>query len=135
MQKCFHLGLKVLDVPNINMSNSMKTVEMIPEFETNSEILEVNNLCSNDIDENLVDKINCKYFNNEEFSKLSTKENSFNIFHANVNGLEYHFEELHHFLSEPHLDFNAICISETLRLFKSDGFIREQVPNLRAVKT
>ena len=113
----FPFGLEsTYDLHNINMSNSMKTVEMIPEFETNSEILKVNNLCSNDIDENLVNKINCKYFNNEEFSKLSTKENSLNIFHANVNGLECHFEDLHHFLSESHLDFNAICISETSQL-------------------
>ena len=73
-------------------------------------------MCSNDIDENLVYKINCKYFNNEEFSKLSTKENSLNIFHVNVNGLECHFEDLHHFLSESHLDFNAIFISETSQL-------------------
>ena len=29
------------------MSNSTKTVEMIPEFETYSEILKVNKLCSN----------------------------------------------------------------------------------------
>ena len=110
MQKCFHLELKC------QMSNSMKTVEMIPEFETNFKILKVNNLCSNDIDENLVNKINSKYFNNEEFSNLSTKDNSLNIFHDNVNGLECHFEDLHHFLSESHLHFNAICISETSQL-------------------
>ena len=69
------------------MSNSMKLVEMIPEFEINSQILRVDDLCSKDIDENLVNKINCKYFTNDEFSKLSNNINSFNIFHANVNGL------------------------------------------------
>ena len=66
----------------------MKLVEMIPEFEINSQILSVDDLCSKDIFENLVNKINCKYFTNDEFSKLSYDINSFNIFHANVNGLE-----------------------------------------------
>ena len=101
----------------------MKLVEMIPEFEINSQILRVDDLCSKDIDENLVNKINCKYFTNDEFSKLSNDINSFNIFHANVNGLECHFEELHHFLSNASLDFNAICISETSQLNESD-FVR-----------
>ena len=38
----FPFGLEsTSDFNNITMSNSMKTVEVIPEFETNSEILKV----------------------------------------------------------------------------------------------
>ena len=120
----FHFGLEsTYELNKINMSNSMKLVEMIPEFEINSQILRVDDLCSKDIDENLVNKINCKYFTNDEFSKLSNDINSFNIFHADVNGLEFHFEELHHFLSNASLDFNAICITETSQPNESD-FVR-----------
>ena len=57
----------------------MKVVELIPEFEINSKILRFDDLCSKDIDENLVKKINCKYFTNDEFSKFSNDQNSFNI--------------------------------------------------------
>ena len=68
----FPFGLEsTYELYKINMSNSMKLVEMIPEFEINSQILRVDDLCSKDIDENLVNKINCKYFTNDEFSKLS----------------------------------------------------------------
>ena len=51
----FPFGLEsTYDLHNINISNSMKTVEMIPEFEIRSENLKVDNLYSNDIDEKLV---------------------------------------------------------------------------------
>ena len=109
----FSFGLEnTYELNKINMSNSMKLVEMIPEFKINSQILRVDDLCLKDIYENLVNNINCKYFTNDAFSKLSNDLNSFNIFHANVNGLECHFDELHHFLSNTSQDFNAIC-SET----------------------
>ena len=59
----FPFGLEsTYELNKINMSNSMKLVEMIPEFEINSQILRVDDLCSKDSDENLVNNINCKYF-------------------------------------------------------------------------
>ena len=120
----FPFGLEgTYELNKINMSNSMKLIEMIPEFEINSQILRVDDLCSKDIDKNLADKINCKYFTNEEFSKSSNDKNSFNIFHANVNGLECHFDELQHFLSNSSLDFDIICISETSQPNETD-FLR-----------
>ena len=38
----------------------------------------------NDIDENSAHQINCKYYSVDEISKLSTDQDSFNIFHSNV---------------------------------------------------
>ena len=38
-------------------------------------------------------------------------KNSLSLFHANVNGLESHFDEL--IISDANLKYNAICISET----------------------
>ena len=91
----------------------MKKVEMIPEFEIASSISNIIDLNSHDIDLNLAESINCNYYTNENFSKLPYKENSFNIFHANVDGLECHFDDLQYVLSDSSLDFNVICISET----------------------
>ena len=85
---------------------------MITEFEIVSATSKMN-MSSSDIDKNLPGNINCKYFTNEEFSKLPNKKNTLNLFHANVNGLENHFDDFQLVISDANLKFNAICISET----------------------
>ena len=59
----FPFGLeRTYEYNKINMSNSMKLVVMIPEFEIISQIVRVDDLRSKDINENLVNNINCYYF-------------------------------------------------------------------------
>ena len=91
---------------------------MIPEFEVTENISKINELCSSDIDEHFSGNINCKYYTNDEFSKL--QNNNFNIFHANVDGLEYHFDDLHYILADTSLLFNVICVSETSQKEETD---------------
>ena len=86
---------------------------MIPEFETISTSTKISELCSNDIDLNITNNIDCKYYTNHEFSKLTNNTNDLNILHANVNGIESHFEVLHCLITDSSLDFNILCISET----------------------
>ena len=110
----FPFGLLSNDyINNMNSSNSMHKLEMIPEFEITSQITKINEICSNDIDDNIPNNVNCKYFTNEEFSSLPKTKNSFNLFHANVNGIENHFEDLETVIVDSNLNFSAICISET----------------------
>ena len=110
----FPFGLLSNDyINNMNSSNSMHKLDMIPEFEITSQITKINEICSNDIDDNIPNNVNCKYFTNEEFSSLPKTKNSFNLFHANVNGIENHFEDLETVIVDSNLNFNAICISET----------------------
>ena len=45
---------------------------MIPVFETISVALKSNNLTSNDIDENLVNKINSKYYTFDDFINIKS---------------------------------------------------------------
>ena len=85
---------------------------MIPEFEITSTITKIDDICSNDIGNNIPNNVNCKYFTNEEFSNLQKTRNSFNIFYANVNDIENHFEDLETIFVDSNLHFNAICISE-----------------------
>ena len=59
--------------------NSMKQTEMVPEFEIVSEAMKANNIANN-IDEQSIYNINCKYYSCEEFLKLSNNINSFNLF-------------------------------------------------------
>ena len=89
-------------INNMNSSNSMHKLDMIPEFKITSKITKINEICSNDIDDKIPNNVNCTYFTNEEFSSLPKTKNSFNLFHANVNGIEIILKK-----------FNAICISET----------------------
>ena len=77
----------------MNSIDSMKQTEMVPEFEIVSEAMKANNI-ANDIDEQSIYNINCKYYSWEEFLKLSNNINSFNLFHSNVNGYECHAENL-----------------------------------------
>ena len=70
------------------------------------------NLCDKDIDDNIPDLTNCKYYTVSEFHN-SIDSNNFNIFHINVNGLETKFESLHHFLSSASTKFDIIAITET----------------------
>ena len=62
------------DIININSSSSMRILDMIPEFEIVSATSKMNDMSSSDIDKNLPGNINCKYFTNEEFSKLPNKK-------------------------------------------------------------
>ena len=101
------------NIKYMSSSNSMHKLDMIPEFEITSTITKIDDICSNDIGNNIPSNVNCKYFTNEEFSNLPKTKTSFNIFHANVNGIENHFEELETVLADSDLHFIALCISET----------------------
>ena len=85
---------------------------MIPVFDPNSTSSVINDLAHN-VDVNLPLGINCKYYSNDEFSRLPVKEGSLNLFHTNVNGLESHFDIMETTITDSNLHFNAICITET----------------------
>ena len=85
----------------------------MPEFSTSSNVDQIHNLLNHDIDENLTDNINCKYYTHKEMCNLNESQKAFNIFHANANGLESHFQDLHILLANIKCEFSAICISET----------------------
>ena len=109
----FPFGLPSSDkIKNMNSSNSMHKLDMISEFEITSTITKID-ICSNDIDNSIPNNVNCKYFTNEEFSNIPKTTNYFNVFHANVDGIENHFEDLETVLVDSNLHFNAIFISET----------------------
>ena len=91
----------------------MQINDLIPEFEAISTSTKISELCSNDIDVNISNNIDCKYYTNHEFSNLTNNTNDLNIHHANVNGIESHFEDPQCFITDSNLEFNILCISET----------------------
>ena len=57
--------------------------------------------------------INCKYYSCEEFSTLFNNNNSFNIFHSNVNGYECIADNLQEVLTNTSINFNVVYLSVT----------------------
>ena len=108
-----------VDLDNIINSDSMNMYEMLPKFEIIAEISKFSNLGNNDIDTNIPNNVNCKYYSVNDFHKQlaenenKKKDNKFNIFHSNVNGLDTHFENLHEFLSGVPNDIDVINLTET----------------------
>ena len=56
---------------------------------------------------NIITNINSRYYPADEFKKMNN-ENSFNIFHTNINGVEHKFN-----LNSSELDIDLISRSET----------------------
>ena len=63
------------------------------------------------IDSNIINLTNCKYYSIDGFYSLN-KDNNFNIFHNNINGLESKFESLHQFIAGAS-EFDVIALTET----------------------
>lgn len=111
--KNFPYGLQddqeFLDIVNIE---SLKSLEYLPSYEITSKAHQIDSLNQHDIDENIINNINSRYYPAYEF--LSLKDiNSFNILHSNLNGLENKFENYQSFINCSKMDLDVLCISET----------------------
>ena len=86
----------------------MKFLESLPELELVTDVSKFSNLQAYDLDLNMANQSDCKYYTVNEFRKMNLQK-KFNIFHSNVNGLESKFENLHEFLtSASNMDIVAI---------------------------
>ena len=90
---------------------TMKFCNQLSNFQVISEISKFSELNHNDIDYNLPNLISNKYYSVGELQKLNNSKN-FNIFHANVNGLENKVDSLHKFLSSTSNDLGVVAITE-----------------------
>ena len=79
------------------------------------------NLCDDDLDINLSNLTDCKYYTADEFKKLNLHKNC-NIFHNNVNGLETKFQNLHSFFASLSVDLDIITFTETSNQDPHDEF-------------
>ena len=78
-------------------------------------------LHSKDIDKNLRNVNNCKYYTINEFQSSNDMGN-FNILHNNLNGLESKFDIFHQFLAESSSKFDVMAITETSQKKTDDDF-------------
>ena len=102
------------DYENLLESDSMKMLELLPRFQVLSEVSKISDLNSHDIDANISQNVNCKYYSVNNLNKLlQANKGDLSIFHSNMNGLETHFENLHTFLSSVPVHFDIINVTET----------------------
>ena len=66
------------------------------------------------IDENIIPAIDCKYYSTDDFCKAHFNKNkSFSILHYNIHSIEHHIEEFRVILQMIDFKFDIICISES----------------------
>ena len=99
----------------INVDTPCKNIEKSP----NESICP--NIYNEDIDKNVPNDNNYKYYTIEEL-QCSKYMGNLNIFHNNLNGLENKFETLHNFLSDANFSFDIMAITETSLKLSNEDF-------------
>ena len=95
--------------------------EKIINYENSGIETKCPNLYSEDIDKNLRNVNNCKYYTIDGLQ--SSKDiGNFNIFHNNLNRLENKFEVLHNFLTGAPKTFDIMAITETSQKLVNEDF-------------
>ena len=75
-----------------------------------------------DMDDNLIHKVNSKYYDIIDFPQIKKNSHAFSIFHLNIRSLSAHLEELQLLLNALKINFDVIGISETKE--QSGGFLK-----------
>ena len=103
--------------------------ESLPSFEIVSKLSNLPNLNPFDIDENLIQTINSKYYKVQELANLNANKQSniFSLFHVNIRSLCKHFDQLHSLLCSINTPFHIIGITETKQIINTDLLINVNI--------
>ena len=113
MAEKFPYGLESnYDLVNIMTTDSLKVFKNLPTYEIASKAYKIDSMNQYDIDDNIVNNINSRYYSAHEFNNMNDSE-SFKILHSNLNGLENKFDDYHTFVTSANSNFDVMCISET----------------------
>ena len=104
-------------------------IESLPSFEIVSKLSNLPNLNSFDIDENLIQTINSKYYKVQELANLNAdkQSNNFSLCHVNIRSLCKHFDQLHSLLCSTKTPFDIIGITETKQIINKDFVINVNI--------
>ena len=91
----------------------LSQIEQLPSFEVQSKLTNMPNLISFDLDENVIQMINSKYYKVQDLPKAVTQTQNFSLFHVNIRSLTEHYDELHSLLYSTKIPFDIIGITET----------------------
>ena len=89
-------------------------------YETRSKLTNLPNLSEFDLDENLAQIKNSKYYEIKDVSKLLIGNSSFSLLHANLRSLSAHIDDLKLLLDSIKLPLDILGISETKEQVNKD---------------
>ena len=98
------LGLYDFDLPSF--------VDSTPSFEVTSNLMNLPNLSDYDIDEQVPQNIDSRYFTLPELPSLQSSSSDFSILHTNIRSLSLHLDELVSLSAHTNLNPDAIGVSE-----------------------
>ena len=124
------------ELSNINISNSMRFLESLPNVEIVNDASQFSNVTSNEASIEIPSKSCSKYYSIKDFKILNISK-SFNIFHSNINGLESKLDNLYEFLSGTSnkidiLTFTEISEKEAIGFISNveiDGYQKFHTPS------
>ena len=111
------------ELRNINSNTSMKFLESLPNAQTVIESTKFSKSVPSDINSEIPNNTNSKYYSVEEYQKVKNLDN-FNIFHTNINGLFSKCDNLHEFLSS--VSTKAGCVSNYRNLRERGDWISHE---------
>ena len=109
---------ELLDLNGIDLPSQLNFLE---SYEIKSKLTDMPNLHDFDMDNNLIHKVNSKYYD-IDFPQIKKNSHAFSIFHLNIRSLSVHLEELQLLLNALKINFDVIGISETKE--QSGGFLK-----------
>ena len=129
------------------LMNSRKPsdIELLPSLDIISTITSLGSLNISDIESNIPNPINSKYYYPSDFDKLalhvSSSPSYFSLFHVNWNSIDAHLGDLQTILALMNSPFHALGISETRENYSSgfkminnlDGYELHSQPSRSAV--
>ena len=107
------------DLYGIDLPSQLNFLE---SYEIKSKLINVPNLHDFDMDDNLIHKVNSKYYDIIDFPQIKKNSHAFYIFHLNIRSLSADLEELQLLLNALKINFDVIGISETKE--QSGGFLK-----------
>ena len=109
---------QLLQLNGIDLPSQLKLLE---SYDVKSKLTSMPGLHDFDMDENLIHKVNSKYYDIMDFSEVKENAHQFSLFHVNLRSLSLHHDELRLLLNTLKCCFDIIGISETKE--PSDGFL------------
>ena len=110
---------ELLDLNGIDLPSQLNFLE---SYEIKSKLANMPNLHDFDMDDNLIHKVNSKYYDIIDLPQIKKNSHAFSIFHLNIRSLSAHLEELQLLLNALKINFDVIGISETKE--QSGGFLK-----------
>ena len=110
----------MLDLYGIDLPSHLET---LPSFETCSKLVKLPNLNDFDIDENVINVVNSKYYSITECNKLHLNQKKNSVYHTNIRSLSENMDALNTQLSMINIPFHIIGIYKTNHQINKDFLV------------